>query len=57
MEQRVDPVPDTTGQIGALRKVALRTGEAQVVGVIGAVVLLRHDVLDMERQEVGVVLV
>jgi hypothetical protein len=57
MEKRIELAPDKAGEVRPLRPVAFGTGQAQVVGVVPAAVLLRDDVFDVERQEIRVVLV
>jgi hypothetical protein len=39
-----------SGQIGALVQVALRASQGEVIGIIGATMLARDDVLDVETQ-------
>lgn len=39
-----------TGQIGALVQVALRASQGEVIGIVGATMLARDDVLDVKTQ-------
>jgi len=45
-----------SGEVCAFRGVALRTCQAKVLRVVAAAVLPRNDVLNVKRQEVGIVL-